>query len=270
MIIYKVTNLENQKIYIGQTINSLEHRKNGHYRDANCSKKKNTYFHNALLKYPKDSFIWEEIETCQTKEELDKREQYWISYYKSNEIGYNLKAGGQLGGGVNSQSTKNKIGETSKLKWANPIIAEKMREGLRKGTETCKKKALLNFKESFCKICGNKITYRPIDISYVPKYCSDECRNKDQLIIANKASQIAKDKLKEKYLTIDEEIRSKIINWFKFTKLENISYNNLRDIFSQLSELTGLKDDRSIMRPFGFTSRKKFVKELLKIYAEQV
>ena len=38
----------------------------------------------------------------------------------------------------------------------------------------------------------------------------------------------------------------------------------------QLSELTGLKDDRSIMRPFGFTSRKKFVKELLKMYAEQV
>ena len=102
------------------------------------------------------------------------------------------------------------------------------------------------------------------------KYCSDECRNKDQLIIANKASQIAKDKLKEKYLTIDEEIRSKIINWFKFTKLENISYNNLKNIFSQLSELTGLKDDRSIMRPFGFTSRKKFVKELSKIYAEQV
>ena len=90
------------------------------------------------------------------------------------------------------------------------------------------------------------------------------------MIIANKASQIAKDKLKEKYLTIDEEIRSKIINWFKFTKLENISYNNLKNIFSQLSELTGLKDDRSIMRPFGFTSRKKFVKELLKMYAEQV
>ena len=126
------------------------------------------------------------------------------------------------------------------------------------------RKALLNFKESVCKICGNKITYRPIDISYVPKYCSDECRNKDQLIIANKASQIAKDKLKEKYLTIDEEIRSKIINWFKYTKLENISYNNLKNIFSQLSELTGLKDDRSIMRPFGFTSRKKICKRIIK------
>lgn len=270
MIIYKVINLENQKIYIGQTINSLEHRKNGHYRDANCAKKKSIYFHNALLKYPKESFIWEEIETCQTKKELDEREQYWISYYKSNEIGYNLKAGGQLGGGVNSQSTKDKIGETTKLKWTDPIMAEKMREGLRKGIETCKKKALSNFKESVCKVCSHKITYRPIDISYIPKYCSDECRNKDQLIIANKASQAAKEKLKEKYQAIDEEIKTKIINWFKSTKFENITYNNLRCIFSQLSELTGLKDDRSIMRPFGFTSRKKFVKELSKIYAEQV
>lgn len=270
MIIYKVTNLENQKIYIGQTINSLEHRKNGHYRDAQCLKKKSVYFHNALLKYPEESFVWEEIETCQTKEELDIREQYWISYYKSNETGYNLKAGGQLGGGSNSQSTKEKIGQTTKLKWADPSTAERMREGLRKGTETCKKKALVNFKETNCKVCGSKIIYRPMDISYIPKYCSDGCRSQDQVQVATKASQIAKDKLNEKYQIIDGKLRTKVIDWFKSNKLENISYNNLKGIFSQLSELTGLKDDRSIMRPFGFTSRKKFVKELSKIYAEQV
>ena len=49
MIIYKVTNLVNQKVYIGQSINTLEHRKSGHYRDAKCQKKATVYFHNALF-----------------------------------------------------------------------------------------------------------------------------------------------------------------------------------------------------------------------------
>ena len=37
MIIYKVTNKINNKIYIGQTINSLEHRRKQHEKD--CSLK---------------------------------------------------------------------------------------------------------------------------------------------------------------------------------------------------------------------------------------
>jgi len=271
MIIYKVTNLVNQKIYIGQSINSLEHRKSGHYRDARCSKKKNVYFHNALLKYSEDSFVWEVIENCQTKEELDLREQYWISYYKSNELGYNLKAGGQLGGGVNSQSTKIKIGESSKLKWKNPEIAERMLEGLRKGTETCKQKALNNFKIAQCIVCNSEIKYRPMDFRRAPKYCSKECKDADRLVIAKNASDKAKKQLQIKYQKIDEEIKSKVYDWIKSTTLlTNISYNNLSDIFKELSEITNLKDARSIMRSFGFTSRKKFVKELSKIYAEQV
>lgn len=51
MIIYKATNKFNGKIYIGQTINSLEYRSNQHKRDANRVNKKNYYFINAIAKY---------------------------------------------------------------------------------------------------------------------------------------------------------------------------------------------------------------------------
>lgn len=97
-IIYKATNLENGKVYIGQTIKSLETRKNVHYsKYSSC-----VYFHNALMKYPKDSWTWEVIEQCDSREELDKKEIYWIAFYnsKNSAFGYNLTDGGQGSRGV--------------------------------------------------------------------------------------------------------------------------------------------------------------------------
>jgi len=59
-IIYKVTNLINNKIYIGQTTGSLEKRKIKH---ISCAKlNSNIYFHKALNKYGIGSFDWEILE----------------------------------------------------------------------------------------------------------------------------------------------------------------------------------------------------------------
>lgn len=93
-LIYKVTNVLNNKVYIGQTTTSLEKRKKEH-----LSKQDNTYFHNALQKYGKECFIWEIIEQDIEISELNAREQYWIQYYNSNnhDNGYNLSAGGENG-----------------------------------------------------------------------------------------------------------------------------------------------------------------------------
>ena len=51
MLIYKVTNLKNNKVYIGQTINSLEYRQNQHIKDCRRKNYYDNYFHNALIKY---------------------------------------------------------------------------------------------------------------------------------------------------------------------------------------------------------------------------
>lgn len=76
MIIYKATNKVNGKSYIGQTIQTIQRRAYCHKLNAiNGSK---TYFHNAIRKYGFDSFVWQVIEICQSKEELDEMEFHYI------------------------------------------------------------------------------------------------------------------------------------------------------------------------------------------------
>ena len=91
--IYKITNDVNNKIYIGQTINSLKHRFKEHLND---NRQDNNKFHNAIKKYGKEHFQIELIEEC-PNEQLNNREQYWIQYYDSVNNGYNTTWGGSCG-----------------------------------------------------------------------------------------------------------------------------------------------------------------------------
>jgi group I intron endonuclease len=97
MIIYKATNLVNNKIYIGQTKNEIEKRIKGHIKDSK-SQKTNTPFLLSIKKHGIDNFLFEEIDRADTFDELDEKEIYWINFYNAtdNEIGYNLLGGGQF------------------------------------------------------------------------------------------------------------------------------------------------------------------------------
>jgi group I intron endonuclease len=96
MIIYKATNLVNNKIYIGQTKNEIEKRIKGHIKE---SKNENTKrpFLISIKKHGIDNFLFEEIDRADTFDELDEKEIYWINFYNStnNKIGYNILGGGQ-------------------------------------------------------------------------------------------------------------------------------------------------------------------------------
>ncbi|MDI7817960.1 GIY-YIG nuclease family protein [Clostridioides difficile] len=95
MIIYKVTNLINNKIYIGQTILDLKTRKRQH---ENSYKYGYRYaFSNAINKYGKENFKWEILYVASNIEDLNERESYYIKKYKSltTQNGYNLKGGGK-------------------------------------------------------------------------------------------------------------------------------------------------------------------------------
>ena len=95
-IIYKYTNLINDKIYIGQTIRPLEIRHKRHLVD---SKTDDLYFHRALQKYGVENFKLEIIEEVEV-DLLDEREKYWIKECNShylNGIGYNMTEGGRWG-----------------------------------------------------------------------------------------------------------------------------------------------------------------------------
>lgn len=107
-LIYKVTNLINGKVYIGQTTTSLEQRKKEHeYRAFRGDRQ--TYFYNALKLYGNQNFKWEIIEYNVDFNELNNREEYWISYYKSNikEFGYNMTKGGDNADNLNRWREEN-------------------------------------------------------------------------------------------------------------------------------------------------------------------
>lgn len=94
-IIYKVTCLPSQKIYIGQTIDTLSERRSKHYYKAKHEKELNTHFLNALRFYKSEDFKWEVIDTAKNREELNEKEDYWINYYDSIKNGYNIRKGGE-------------------------------------------------------------------------------------------------------------------------------------------------------------------------------
>lgn len=88
MWIYKITNIQNNKIYIGQSIRPIEDRFHRHINDA-LNNILDTHFARAIRKYGKDSFIIEKIDSANSQEELTQKEQYWIQYYNSVQEGYN-------------------------------------------------------------------------------------------------------------------------------------------------------------------------------------
>ena len=105
-LIYKVTNQINNKIYKGKTTLSLEKRKKSH---LHARFHKQTYFYSALNKYGINNFIWEILEDNIDNLNLNKREQFWINYYQSNnnKYGYNMTAGGDNTDNLNRWRIKN-------------------------------------------------------------------------------------------------------------------------------------------------------------------
>ena len=96
--IYKITNDINKKVYIGQTVKTVNYRFKQHLRTArNCYENKQTltHFHKAIIKYGAEHFFVETIEECDDSL-LDEREIYWIQYYNSFLEGYNSTTGGQF------------------------------------------------------------------------------------------------------------------------------------------------------------------------------
>ena len=90
--IYKITNLINQKPYIGKTVNTIAVRWTKH-KDEAFNQNSPYLIHCAMRKYGVENFIIEELEKC-SDELLNEREQYWIktinSYFK-NGYGYKFQ-----------------------------------------------------------------------------------------------------------------------------------------------------------------------------------
>ena len=124
MWIYKITNIQNNKIYIGQTIRPIEQRFHRHINDA-LNNILNTHFARAIRKYGKDNFVVEIIDTAQTQDELNQKERYWIQYYNSVQEGYNETDAISKCGGNTYQSKTEEEMETIKEKIRQTKIGAK-------------------------------------------------------------------------------------------------------------------------------------------------
>lgn len=91
-IIYKVTNTETGMSYIGATTKSVEVRKADHLQKAN--KETASYFQRAILTYGPDAFIWEQVDTANSINELAQKEREYITKYDTYKNGYNSDIGG--------------------------------------------------------------------------------------------------------------------------------------------------------------------------------
>jgi len=83
MIIYKTTNLINGNFYIGQ-----DSKNNPEYLGSGLLLNK------AIEKYGRENFLKEVVEQCNSKEELNSQEIFWISELKPL---YNIAKGGNGG-----------------------------------------------------------------------------------------------------------------------------------------------------------------------------
>lgn len=99
--IYKITNLINGKIYIGQSVKIEQRWAKEKTRAFNPNEEEYKYPRSAAFrKYGLQNFSFEIIEECSI-DKLNEREQYYIKYYNSLvPNGYNLTLGGSNAIGV--------------------------------------------------------------------------------------------------------------------------------------------------------------------------
>ena len=194
--IYLIRNLQNNKVYIGQSVN-IERRFRDH-KNRTAYTDYETPLYKAFRKYGVENFSFEILEEC-LSENLDEREIFYISKYKSTQkqFGYNLTNGGKGYSGTHSEEHIRKVAEAQRGKPHKKPSAETLakRSASLRGLKKPK-----SFSEKMSKI-------------HKGKEISEETRRKiSQSLKGRKLSEETKAKLREtnKHIVHTEEARKKI------------------------------------------------------------
>jgi group I intron endonuclease len=138
MIVYKITNAVNGKVYIGITKCNLSKR----WAEHKCkSKSLCSHLYLSIKKYGINSFKIETIFEAISEKELYEKEIEFISFYKSNNpsFGYNNSIGGEKSsfGKKLSQEQKDKISQYQKnrKRSAHKEETKKIMSALAKGRD---------------------------------------------------------------------------------------------------------------------------------------
>ena len=88
--IYKITNIESQKCYIGQAVNIADRWKQHIKRGVGAEAPTRNKLYPAMYELGPEQFTFEVLEDCD-KSLLDSREDYWQEFYQAKEFGYSIK-----------------------------------------------------------------------------------------------------------------------------------------------------------------------------------
>lgn len=90
--VYKITNIKNEKCYIGQAVNAYK-RLNDHCKAGlGIDTPQGNKLYAAMKEDGLSNFTFELLEEC-APEELNEKERYYIELYNSVDYGYNSQAG---------------------------------------------------------------------------------------------------------------------------------------------------------------------------------
>ena len=113
-VVYKITNIENDKVYVGYSSRGATNRWYQHCANA-FKKSKKSRLYSAMRKYGSESFVVKTI--YEGKDALQKENDFIIEYNSKNEdYGYNMTDGGEANrlGIPNSEEQKAKISASLK------------------------------------------------------------------------------------------------------------------------------------------------------------
>jgi len=141
--IYKIENLVNGKVYIGQTAMKAKYRKTTHFNALEGNRHPNKHLQRAWNKYGRENFKFQIIEKVNINK-LDDREIYWIRYYKNKAGVYNLDSGGNKNKKLSKES-KEKMSLAVKQRLKNPYYLNILKENARKnrGANNCNAKRVI-------------------------------------------------------------------------------------------------------------------------------
>ena len=175
--IYKITNLVNNKCYIGQTRRKdLSNRVSKHLCDLRRNHSHNQHLQNSWNKYGEDNFKFELIEIVDDFL-IDEKEQYWVDYFKA-EYNKRLVVTSNFGRKM-SEETKTKLSKLNigkigpnKGKKFSKVVREKMslgKKGIKLSIEHINKIRLANTGKVFSKIQRKNIS-KGLKNSYNDKF----------------------------------------------------------------------------------------------------
>ena len=88
--IYKITNIQNEKCYVGQAANIADRWRQHIKRGVGAEAPTRNKLYPAMLSIGVENFRFEVIEECD-RSKLNEREDYWQDYFHAKDYGYSIK-----------------------------------------------------------------------------------------------------------------------------------------------------------------------------------